>query len=149
MNNDSTTPPTNRKKIVMIALGVLLAIIVVGGLVAYGLKMWPQQTSAPSKDTNEAVSSKTTPPAVDPKADAMFADIKFKTTEQGDCTLTISNKTNSVTYVNSTKGLSKEFTGCLNWNIDTKSIPPGDYDVNVVFKGATKTLTYDKKLTIK
>ena len=156
MNTSNASTTDKRKHLLRLGAIIAVALVVIAGLAFYALSMWPTPKDTPNK-TDSSLSkeekavkgvSKTIPVSVDSEKNTLFAFIRFNTSEQGDCTLTISNDSYTQKFYNSTKGLGKEHTGCLNWNINTESIPSGEYDVNVVFYGETKTQSYDQKLKV-
>jgi len=141
---------TSTQKISFIVTAILVVGLTLYGTTAYMLNMWPfAQKTSQTQLKPPAANPKMTmvKPTVDTKTDVLHTDTVIETKEQGDCKLTLTSGDNVYTLTNSTKGL-KDRTGCLDWNIGTGNIVPGEYDVEVKFIGKTQTATTKQTVTI-
>lgn len=149
-NNINHSQQKPRKSTIIVIVVALVAIAtLVYGVVAYTSPLWPftQTTKKVETTTGNSV-------ALDgPKVRATFekegdtktlhANTDFKTTEQGDCTLVMTNPENTYTLKNSSKGIDG-LTGCPEWNVSVSSAPAGKYEMDVTFISVS-----GKKLTAK
>ena len=150
------------KKNVLLAVGLLALFLVSGYLsVANFARLWPFElknekgSSLTSPKQLEAPKPKRNITLVTPSiqqlngVDTLVVKAKVDTTEQGDCTLNLTNDKTSLVLENSTKGIDSR-TGCLDWNINADQVPNGRYDLKIEFISESKTVSIlEESITIK
>jgi hypothetical protein len=139
----------NKKKYFIILSSVLVGALVLYGVAAFALHLWPFGVQTKTELSNTKTSAKISmqKPTINPTTKVLQTSTTIDTKEQGKCTLTLSSKVNKYVLENSTEGIEGK-TGCLDWNIGTESIPAGDYDMTVRFDGKTQTSSTSQKVII-
>ncbi len=113
----------------------LIVIVIIGALGFVAWKQFNKNDAATPKATTgdskhpDATTTEHKTPAFD-----LSFKTPFKTDNQGDCHLSMSDKTGKevLTQDNSTKDKKGE-TGCEEWKLYTAKLPRGDYKVTVTF----------------
>ena len=145
------------KNKVIVGITTLVLLGAIGyGAAAYANVWWPFSATTTEQNNPKVNKEKQIPaiapaqiakPFVNEKTNILDVSSLIETKEQGDCTLTISNKENSYQFKNSTVGVENN-TGCLQWSIGTQSIEKGLYNVTLFFQGKTQSATMEEKITI-
>lgn len=141
-----------------LVLPLLIAIVLTLGFItaAYVFRIWPfvtndvlvTPTAKTSSQATQVKAAKTpdliavAPPETIASGGTSTILIRTKvdTKEQGDCTLTIVKDDFSVILTNSTKSIKGQ-TGCLDWNIGSGSIKPGEYKMTTEFVSTSGKIT--------
>jgi|GEM_PF-3484739 len=139
----------NKKKYALIYASLVVGIIVLYGAAAFAFHFWPfsVQTKTESSNTKKSAKISMQKPTINPTTKVLYASTTIDTKEQGKCTITLTSESNRYVLQNSTENIEGK-TGCLEWNIGTGSIPPGDYDVKIDFVGKTQTSSIKSNVTI-
>lgn len=170
MKSNNTFKKPNRT-----ILYVSIAVVIVGcvyGAAAYSYRLWPftettqevskpktttpQVTTAPETEDRQvdrsdntglsAITTKRAKVTFDKEQKLVTIVAPFTIDEQGDCTLTLTKGSESLVLKNSTNMVNGA-TGCLEWNIGTKNLAKGSYDLKITFKNKGNKLMTEDTLT--